>query len=311
VAERSASKTCFVGGDTRRVSPEGGAPVDLDLRKLRYFVAVAEELNFRRAAESLHVAQPVLSRQIRALETELKAELFVRDHRGAALTAAGAQLLADAGPLLAEADAVQRRLARVSRGQRMFTIAFMPGLTVTDPAQKLRAAHPELTVDVLRTDWEQQVAVLHDGRADVSYLRLPVDTSGLSVRPLFSEARVVVLRADHPLAGRRTLRLAELAQDVLLQDPAAVPEWPIVTGARPAIPPDKRPRTVEEKLEYVAAGHGFVVLPRSAALYYRRQDIAQVRVRDLAPNEVSLAWVASRRSRLITEFAELAAEAAG
>src|ERR1700747_925202 len=89
---------------------------DVDLRKLRYFVAVAEQLHFGRASEALHIAQPVLSRQIRALEDELKAQLFVRDKRATELTPAGRQLLADAGPLLASADALRRRVARAARG---------------------------------------------------------------------------------------------------------------------------------------------------------------------------------------------------
>ena len=80
--------------------------MDLDLRKVRYFVAVAEELNFGRAAERLHIAQPVLSRQIRALENELHAQLFVRDSSGTQLTPAGVQLLEDASRLLAEATPV-------------------------------------------------------------------------------------------------------------------------------------------------------------------------------------------------------------
>src|ERR1700745_25518 len=89
--------------------------VDVDLRKLRYFVAVAEQLHFGRASEALHTAQPVLSRQIRALEDELKAQLFVRDKRATELTPAGRQLLADAGPLLASADALRRPGARAAR----------------------------------------------------------------------------------------------------------------------------------------------------------------------------------------------------
>src|ERR1700731_4106480 len=92
------------------------AMTDVDLRKLRYFVAVAEQLHFGRAAEALHVAQPVLSRQIRALEDELKAQLFVRDKRATELTPAGQQLLADAGPLLAGADALRRRVTRAACG---------------------------------------------------------------------------------------------------------------------------------------------------------------------------------------------------
>ena len=95
---------------------------DVDLRKLRYFVAVAERLHFGRAAQALHIAQPVLSRQIKALEDELKAQLFVRDKRATELTPAGRQLLADAGPLLASADALRRRVARAARGPGSFTV---------------------------------------------------------------------------------------------------------------------------------------------------------------------------------------------
>ena len=280
--------------------------MDLDLRKLRYFVAVADQLNFRRAAEHLHIAQPVLSRQIRALEDDLKVQLFVRDHRETRLTAAGEQLKADAGPLLTDAGALQRRLARAARGTTTFTVAFMPGLTVSEPVRRLREQHPGLAVDVLRTDWGSQTDVLHDGRADVSFVRRPLDPDRLTVRPLFTEPRVAMLLARHPLAGRRSLRLADLAGETLLQDPAAVPEWLALAGDRPAPAVRLRPRTVEEKLEHVAAGQGFVLLPRSAATHYRRPDVAALRVSDLGPTEVCLAWVASRRSRLIIEFAALA-----
>ena len=177
---------------------------DVDLRKLRYFVAVAEQLHFGRAAEALHIAQPVLSRQIRALEDELKAQLFVRDKRATELTPAGQQLLADAGPLLASADALRLRVTRAARGQGSFTIGFMPGLIVTEAVCALTSRHPQLTVDVLRTNWDDQTAVVHDGRADVSYIRLPVDQSGLQVRPLLTEPRVAALPAGHRLAGKDT-----------------------------------------------------------------------------------------------------------
>jgi DNA-binding transcriptional LysR family regulator len=140
--------------------------MDLDLRKVRYFVAVAEELNFGRAAERLHIAQPVLSRQIRALENELHAQLFVRDSSGTQLTPAGVQLLDDASRLLSGADAARRRVARAARAISTFTVGFMPGLTVSEPVRALGAAHPDLTVEVLRTEWTNQVTVLHDGRAD-------------------------------------------------------------------------------------------------------------------------------------------------
>jgi DNA-binding transcriptional LysR family regulator len=90
--------------------------LDLDLRKLRYFVAVADRLHFGRAADELHIAQPVLSRQIRALERDLGASLFTRDRHGVELTDAGRQLLADAGPLLASTHAVRRRVSAAAPG---------------------------------------------------------------------------------------------------------------------------------------------------------------------------------------------------
>ena len=273
--------------------------MDIDLRKVRYFVAVAEELHFGRAAERLHVTQPVLSRQIRALEDEVGVQLFVRDRRRTELTAAGRQLLEDAPPLLAGAEAIRRRL---SRGTGAFTVGFMPGLMVTTAVRALGAAHPDLTVDVLRTGFDDQVQVLHDGRADVSFVRLPVDRTGLTLVPLFTEPRLVALPTGHPLAAHETVSIADLAAEHLLQDPAMVPEWR-ETGTRRRLPVI---RTVEEKLEYVAAGHGIVILPRSTTVFYRRPGVVCIPVADIGPNEVCLASDATRHSPLIAEFASLA-----
>jgi DNA-binding transcriptional LysR family regulator len=281
---------------------------DVDLRKLRYFVAVAEQLHFGRAAEALHIAQPVLSRQIRALEDELKVQLFVRDKRATELTPAGRQLLADAGPLLASADALLRRAVRAARGGESFTIGFMPGLIVTEAVRALAGCRPQLDVNVLRTNWDDQTAVLHDGRADVSYIRLPVDQRGLHIQPLLTEPRVAAIPAGHRLAGKDAVRIGDLADDHLLQDPAAVPEWRDIAREmqtqRPSAPVF---RTVEEKLERVAAGHGIVLLPLSTADFYTRPGIAYVHVSDIPPNQVCLAWDASRRSPLIRDFAVIAA----
>ncbi|MBM7494972.1 DNA-binding transcriptional LysR family regulator [Micromonospora luteifusca] len=286
--------------------------MDVDLRKLRYFVAVAEELHFGRAAARLHIAQPVLSRQIRAFEHELRAELFVRDRRSTALTEAGHQLLADARPLLASAEALRRRVQQAAHGRPTFTIAFMPGIIVTAEARAIADLHPDLSVGVVRTSWNDQAEVVREGRADVSYVRLPIDQRGLSLRPLFTEPRVVVLPQEHRLAGKEAVDLAELVEERLLQDPNAVPEWRDLPN-RP-MDSDPRPRpelnSVEEKLEHVAAYAGMVILPLSTATFYTRPDVVHVPVDDLGHNQVCLAWAEDNRSPLVREFVEIAARQA-
>jgi len=281
---------------------------DVDLRKLRYFVAVAEELHFGRAAERLHIAQPVLSRQIRALEHELGAQLFARTKRATELTAAGRQLLDDARPLLDSAEGLRRRVAQAARGPKTFTIGFMPGITPTAAVRAFEALRPDLDVEVFRTTWVDQVQVLSDGRADVSVVRLPIEQRGLRIRPLFEEPRIAWLAADHRLAGKPSLDISDLADEHLLQHADQVPEWRDIalelrSGRRRPVPDLT---SVEEKLEHVAAGRGVSILPVSVAAFYQRADVRAVPVTGIAPNKVCLAWLASRRSRAIQEFAALA-----
>jgi len=283
--------------------------VDVDLRKLRYFVAVAEESHFGRAAERLHITQPVLSRQIRALEQELGATLFSRGKQSTGLTAAGRQLLEDARPLLASALALARRVQRAAHGTATFTVGFMPGITVTGAVRDFTARHPELDVRVVRTSWDTQVRAVHEGILDVSFVRLPVDRRGLTLRPVFCEPRVAVLPAHHRLAGKQSIGIADLAAERLLQDPDAVPEWRDLpdrisdeeAGPRPAF------GSVEEKLEHVATSGGVLVLPLSTAAYYTHTDVAHVSIDDIGPNEVCLAWSADRGSPLMPEFADVTA----
>ena len=282
--------------------------MDVDLRKLRYFVAVAEELHFGRAAEQLHIAQPVLSRQIRALEDELRVQLFARTRRATELTPAGRQLLDDARPLLASAEAVRRRVTQASRGSKTFTVGFMPGLTVTPAVRAFATAHPEVEVEVVRTTWDDQVDVLHDGRVDVSIVRLPIDQAGLSLRPLFEEPRVAMVPSGHRLAGKPLIDITDLADEHLLQNPDAVPEWRDIAlelRTRTAKPVPVV-HSVEEKLEHVATGRGVSIIPLSVATFYQRPDVVAIPVDNLAANSVCLASVASRRSHLIRDFADLA-----
>lgn len=191
--------------------------MDVDLRKLRYFVAVAEELHFGRAAEALHIAQPVLSRQIKAFEVELCVELFCRSRRGTELTTAGRQLLEDARPLLSSATALQRRARLAAREGAVFTIGFMPGILVSPVARAFAETCPALELDVLGTTFEDQAEVVHDGRVDISFVRMPVRSRGLTLVPLYSEERVVALPVWHPLVEQTSVEVNELAAEHLLR----------------------------------------------------------------------------------------------
>ncbi|MGW4485151.1 LysR family transcriptional regulator [Amycolatopsis sp. NPDC004368] len=272
--------------------------MDLDLRKLRYFVTVAETLHFGRAAERLHIAQPVLSRQIRALEKDLGAALFTRDSHGVALTDAGTQLLTDATPLLASADAARRRVTVAARGSKRMMVGFRAGIAVAPAIQQFALRHPEVTVDVQRIEADEQAGMLLDGRIDIGYVRLPIDEAGLRVVPLYTEPRVVVLPAGHRLAGKEEVTEADLAGEPLL--------WPADASTQPT----KRPhpnagylvRGVDETLEHVASGRGISFLARSATVFSTHPDVTYVPVPDLAPDHVCLAAAASRLSPVVDDF---------
>jgi DNA-binding transcriptional LysR family regulator len=269
--------------------------MDLDLRKVRYFTAVAEQLHFGRAAESLHIAQPVLSRQIRALEKDLDACLFERDSHGVTLTAAGWQLLNDARHLLATADATRRRVLRAARGPRRLVVGFRAGVVVTGALRAFGAEHPDIEVKARRIEWDDQEQLVLDGTVDLAYVRRPIREQGLTLVPLFSESRVAMLPGDHRLAGKRELVLADLEGEQWLRysDPG----------------PDDLPiRTIEEKFECVAAGTGITLVPQSVAEQYSRPDIAYVPVLDAEPDRVFLAWEAGRGAPLISHFARIAQE---
>jgi DNA-binding transcriptional LysR family regulator len=277
------------------------AAPDLDMRKLRYFVAVAEELNFGRAAARLHIAQPVLSRQIRTFEIELGVQLFERNSRGTQLTRAGSQLLEDARFLLAESKALQQRLFQVAEATVTVTVGVMPGLLATAAAAAFEATDPSRRAVVVQVGWPDQVEVVRRGEIDVVYAREPIDHHGLGTAPLLEEPRDAVLPSADPLAAKESVRLADLASKRLLQDPATVPEWYAI-----ATPEHRRAgqtaHTVEEKLELVAARAGFVILPRSTTKFYRRPDVRVLPIEDIGPSRVSLIWDAARQCAARDEF---------
>ncbi|MEX1657593.1 LysR substrate-binding domain-containing protein [Streptomyces pseudovenezuelae] len=269
--------------------------MDLDLRKVRYFVAVAELLHFGRAAERLHIAQPVLSRQIRALEKDLGAELFRRDSHGVTLTPAGRQLLDDARHLLTVADGTRRRVHRAAHGPHRLVVGFRAGIVLSHALRAFCATRPDVAVEARRVEWDDQEDLILDGTVDLAYVRLPVRERGLELLPLFTESRVAMLPADHRLAGKQELLLADLADE------------PRLRYADPG-PDDVPIRTIEEKFERVVAGQGITLVPESVARQYSRPDITYVPVQDAEPDQVLLAWAVNQRSSLVEAFVEALAE---
>ncbi|UZI31000.1 LysR family transcriptional regulator [Streptomyces sp. VB1] len=279
--------------------------MDLDLRKLRYFVAVADRLHFGRAADGLHIAQPVLSRQIRALEKDLGAALFTRDRHGVELTDAGRQLLADAGPLLASAHALRRRVSEAAGGRRLM-VGFRAGIPITPAARAFEGRHPDVIVDVQRIEGDDQAVMLLDGRIDVAFVRLPIDETGLRLTPLYTEPRVAVLPAGHRFAGKAEVTETDLAGELLLWDGDVNSQPTKRTFANAGYPV----RGVDETLEHVAAGRGISFLARSASVFYSHPDIAYVPIPDLAPDQVHLAVAATHTSPVVDDFIAAAHSAA-
>ncbi|GLW35485.1 LysR family transcriptional regulator [Actinoplanes regularis] len=282
---------------------------DLEVRQLRYFVAVAEELHFGRAAERIGMAQPPLSRAIRELERQLGVRLLERTTRQVTLTPAGRVLLRDARTALDAVAAADRRARNAGRPAPALRLAFKPdydaGLLPRMLAeyQQDPAAAP---VELLMGGRGEQVPALWDGRADVAILPMPFDERGLDFEPLLTEPRLVALAADDPLAARTGLDLADLAGRVLPDGMAADDE----TGTPP--PQGKRPpcRDLAEIFNLIELGTVVWFPPLSLIRRHRRPGITYRPVHDLRPSTLTVAWPQSSHSSAVAAFVRVAAEVA-
>ncbi|MFG2887338.1 LysR family transcriptional regulator [Streptomyces sp. NPDC048297] len=282
--------------------------MDLDMRRVRYFVAVAEECSFVRAASRLYMTQPALSRQIRALEEDLGVVLFHRARQGTLLTRAGRKLLDEAKPLLAMSLTVQRRVRTADREESHFTIGFMPGVVVTPIVREFSRTTPDVRVEVVHTSITDQVDYLLDGRVDVCFVRLPLPEGLFEIVPLFPEPRVAAVPSGNPLARQKAVSIDELRDLTLLQERADVPEWRgrISRGSSPLRADSQRfPVTIEECLEAVASEAGCYIMPAGMADFYRRDDVAYLSLTDVAPRMVALAFTKHRVMPELDRFAEI------
>ncbi|MFJ3088431.1 LysR substrate-binding domain-containing protein [Streptomyces sp. NPDC086838] len=282
----------------------------MELRSLRYFVAVAEELHFGRAATRLHMSQPPLSRAMRQLEAEVGALLLVRSPAGVTLTPVGTVLLDEARDLLDHADRVRVRV-NAAAGTATLTVGILGD--GTDPgASRLAAAfrrkHPGVDIRIRDTDLADPTCGLRAGLVDVALTRAPFDETALTVRTLRSDPVGVVLRADDPLAGRARLRLTELSERRWFQFPTGTdPVWQSYwNGGLPREGPVVR--AVQECLQAVLWNGTIGLAPLGHDL---PPELAVVPLTGMAPSRVVVAWNEGDGNPLIRSFVESAPAAYG
>ncbi|MFP8906555.1 LysR family transcriptional regulator [Streptomyces atacamensis] len=271
----------------------------LEIRELRYFTAVAEELHFGRAAERLGMSQPPLSRAIQRLERRLGVSLLKRNRRGVLLTGAGEVLLHEGRAALDAATAAARRTRRAGGadgpgGPRDRLVLAVKAGASHELLHKLLdayAAEPGAAeVEVLPSGTCEQEAMLRDGRADAALMHAPFNSlAGFDSEELTTEGQIAILPAGHPLAARRSLSLAEVGD---------IPGLPLARWARRGTyPPGPGPEIHDQTqlAQLIALGRTVAVFPESARAWLWAEHAA-VPLSDAPPVVTHIAWPAHSRS---------------
>ena len=272
--------------------------MDVHLRDLRYFTAVAEELHFRKAAERLFVSQPVLSRQIARLEQDLKARLFIRDRRSVQLTSAGEALLHRTRHLLEDWDATTKEVTTLARKeQSVLVIGLQTGVgrgmlhTLTQALNAIQW-RPELH----QVAWNDATAGVEAGDCDAGFAWL-----GTTINPrcdyvvVAEEPIMLAVNSQHRLAGRRQTSFAEISNEPLVALPDSAKElrsfW-LAEHARHGSPAPIacEAATADEALENVAAGTGSVFISAGNSVLYAREGVHFLDVPDLPPARLAFLW---------------------
>lgn len=293
--------------------------MEAHLRDLRYFVAVAEELNFTRAAERLHLSQPALSKQIRGLETALRAQLFARDRRQVSLTAAGRALLDAARPLLDHWDegiaAVAEAAAAEARTLRVGTLTSIGRDLYPSVIHHFAKREPGWRVDLRSFSWADPTAGLRGHATDAAFLWLPTGADEIALRVLAAEPRYAALSAGHPLAGRQEITFADIAGEPFVALPSSagpLREFWLATdqrGGRPAVVAAEV-TSADEKFEIVATGAAVALVSEGNAVVYDRPGIVCVPVSDLSPARLAVGWRRNDPRRAVQSFADACTDAA-
>jgi DNA-binding transcriptional LysR family regulator len=287
----------------------------MELRHLRYFVAVAEELHFGRAAQRLHIAQPPLSRQIKDLERELDADLFERLPRGVQLTAAGRAFLPQARLTLAQAERAKRSAQRAAQGETgRLRVGFIDAATYPGVLPGVLAFFrmhlPLIGLSLFEMDSAEQEEALREGRIDIGILQSPPADAErwLHVEEVYRDHLIAALPKSHRRASRRRLALADLADEGFAlfprsMDPTLYDE--IIARCRGA---GFSPRLAQEAAAWqtltglVSAGVGVAFVPQSLSRI-RRPGVVFQPVRGLAVKmRIYAAWKTSERSPVRERF---------
>ncbi|MFD3509605.1 LysR family transcriptional regulator [Nocardia sp. NPDC058666] len=295
--------------------------MDVHGRDLRYFVAVADHLSFTAAAEALYISQPALSKQIRALERQVGAELFVRDSRTVALSPVGTALLPHALRLLATWEMAELAVesAKATQGAALaIGISTSPGRGLL-PAVRSRftTAFPDAKPVLRLVGWDDPTAGLADESADVAFVWLPlVDSDRYHCLVVATEPRVVALPQSHHLADREHLDFTDLLDEPFLALPTSagvLRDYWLALDARAGRAPiiGAEVSSTEETYEALVNGDGIVLLATGNAPLVTRDGVVTRPVHGVPPCELALAWRRDDKRPLVRGYAQACALVVG
>ena len=288
----------------------------MEIYQLRYLVAVAEALNYTRAAEVLHVSQSALSRQIIQLEKELRVRIFERNRQRVSITDEGRVVLGHAAKILSDVSVLTGAAQELAEGRggelvvscvwRIF-FSFIP-----DTIAEFRRCHPQSDVRLLELPLHEQINALRSRKVHLGFMpsELLEDDDALERMKVLSSDLVVVVSRKHRLAGRKSVALKDLANDTWLKNdavkktyPAFIKQYCKKAGFTPIF--GKSGAGLEDLLGMIAAGYGIAMMPRYILAQHHKISSVRFLGTDCEPIELCAVWLRSNQSRVLKHYLEI------